>query len=169
MTEFLTVRFEANLDVNSFTSGQPSLDDWLRYHALRAQNQGSARTRALVRRGDKQVLGYYSLAPTQVDRAQLPRGATGGLSTVPAYLLARLALDQSIQGQGLGADLLADAMEETLSAAAHAAGRLLVVDAIDDTARTFYEHHGFKRIGASWRLYLRLSSIAASIAATSRP
>jgi GNAT superfamily N-acetyltransferase len=63
---------------------------------------------------------------------------------IPAALLARLAVDQSVQGRGLGAWLLRDAMLRTLSASDALAMRVLLVHAIDDQARGFYERHGFE-------------------------
>ncbi len=63
--------------------------------------------------------------------------------SIPAILLARLALDRRLHGQGLGASLLLDALTRATDAMQIAGGRLIVVDAIDEPARRFYEHHGF--------------------------
>jgi GNAT superfamily N-acetyltransferase len=63
---------------------------------------------------------------------------------IPAALLARLAVDQSVQGHGIGAWLLRDAMLRTLAAAESVGIRVLLVHAINDNARRFYERHGFE-------------------------
>ena len=63
---------------------------------------------------------------------------------IPAILLARLAVDTSVQGRGVGAWLLRDAMLRTLSAAEEVGIRVLLVHAIDDTAASFYTRHGFE-------------------------
>jgi GNAT superfamily N-acetyltransferase len=63
---------------------------------------------------------------------------------IPAMLLARLAVDQSAQGRGVGSFLLKDAMVRTVSVAEQAGIRLLLVHAINDGARAFYEHFGFE-------------------------
>lgn len=63
---------------------------------------------------------------------------------MPAVLLARLAVDRSVQGRGLGAWLLRDAMLRALAAAESVGIRVLMVHAIDDAARRFYERHGFE-------------------------
>jgi predicted N-acetyltransferase YhbS len=65
---------------------------------------------------------------------------------VPAYLLARLALDLSLQGQGLGGELLVDALGRIVAAADVAGGRLIVVDAIDEAAAAFYARHDFRSV-----------------------
>ena len=76
-----------------------------------------------------------------------------------AYLLARLALDRQLQGQGLGTQLLLDAAELVLTASTSGGGRLLVVDAIDDRAAAFYRAHGFLDITGTNRLYLSISAL----------
>lgn len=96
--------------------------------------------------GDARVVAYYSIAPTQIVRGDLSRGQTGGFTVVPAYLLARLALDKSLQGQGLGSQLLIDALEVIVKASRRSGGRLIVVDAIDDAAVAFYRRHDFEPV-----------------------
>jgi predicted N-acetyltransferase YhbS len=81
------------------------------------------------------VVAYYSVAPTQVHRKAVSSSLAGGVSVIPAYLLARLALDAALQGAGLGARLLVDALDTIVTAGEAASGRLIVVDAIDEAAR----------------------------------
>jgi len=159
MKEFIVEPLESRHELSTLDSGVVTLDSWLRNSSMRAQKQGSARTKVLVRPGTPKVLGYYSIAPTSVERSALPNPASAGLSSVPAYLLARLALDRSLQGIGLGANLLSTALADIVKASHLVGGRLVVVDAVDDTALKFYEHYGFKRIGPSNRLYERISAI----------
>ena len=150
-------------DVAGFTSGRPPLDAWLRDQALRAQRAGTARTWVWLQGDPARVVAHYSLAPTTVARDGLPRRATGGYSSVPAYLLARLALDVELQGAGRGARLLWEALSQVLRAAGVAGGRLVVVDALDDQAAAFYQHHGFLPVGGTGRLFLPLDRVAASL------
>jgi GNAT superfamily N-acetyltransferase len=161
--EFTTTLLTAEHIVDGFGSGEPEIDEWLRAKALRSQRQGSARTRVLVRLGQTQVLGFYALTPHDTHREDLPGSAAGGLTVVPGYLVAQLALDRSLQGQGLGAELLLDALETIVAAANSVGGRLVVVDAIHERAAQFYAKYGFIRIGASPRLYMKISRAAASL------
>lgn len=63
---------------------------------------------------------------------------------IPAMLLGRLAVDKAVQGRGIGAFLLRDAMSRALSVADQAGMRLLLVHALNNEARAFYEHFGFE-------------------------
>ncbi|MEJ7764394.1 MAG: GNAT family N-acetyltransferase [Acidimicrobiales bacterium] len=79
-------------------------------------------------------------------------------------LLAKLALDHSVQGQGLGSELLVFALRTIVEAARRAGGRLVIVDAIGDEARKFYEHHDFQSLpGDDRRLVLKLSTAAKAL------
>jgi len=62
---------------------------------------------------------------------------------VPVVLLGRLAVDRSMQGQGLGSDLLIDALYRANSIAEHLGIRVVEVHALDDDARAFYLKFGF--------------------------
>jgi GNAT superfamily N-acetyltransferase len=126
---------------------------------------GAARTYAWVDQ-DATVVGYFSLAPHTVSRDELPpRLAHGAPELIPAFLLARLALDHRLHGRGLGTDLLLSALERVVSAIEIAGGRLIVVDAIDERARRFYEHHGFRAAPSRpGRLFRKASDVAAALA-----
>jgi len=110
------------------------------------------------------VVGYYALAGHQVTRQALPpKLARGSPNQIPAVLLAKLALDRSLHGNKLGGGLLVDALERTLGATRVVAARLVVVDAINDAAVSFYDHFGFVRTAPdSYRLVRSVSDIAKS-------
>ena len=163
----MTFRVEPLADphqFDSFESGNAELDEWLRLHARRATAQGT-RTYVLVDDVTHQVAGYYALAPYLIERDDLPtRVGRGAPQRIPAILLAKLALDHTHQGQGIGADLLIRAMLTLLAAARTAGGKLVIVDAIDDDAARFYEHHNFMPLpGKPHRLVQKLSTIAKAL------
>ncbi|MCL2466725.1 MAG: GNAT family N-acetyltransferase [Micrococcales bacterium] len=162
-TEFVTELLTSAHQIDEFDSGEDETDSWLRSSAVRAQQQGSARTRVLVRAGERRVLGFYALTPHDTHREDLPSSAAGGLRVVPGYLIAQLAVDRSLQGQGMGAELLLDALETIVSASGAVGGRLVVVDAVHENTLGFYERFGFIRIGASLRLYMKISKITGSL------
>ena len=109
---------------------------------------------------DDRVVAYYSITPHQVVRDEVSSGMAGGVSVIPAYLLARLALHDSLHGQGLGGDLLHDALDRIVSAAGIASGRLVVVDAIDEQAAPFYRHHDFRPVKSNpLRLVMKISTL----------
>ncbi len=157
-------RLEAHHDLTGFDSGNPELDGWLRRHALAAQQIDSARTFVLTR--DDRILGHFSLNMGSALRADAPSRLVRGLPAYPVgmVLLARLAVARQEQGKGLGALLLAEALRKALAAGEAAAARLVVVDAVDEPAALFYEHHGFVRApGHPLRLYRRMKDIRASV------
>lgn len=128
---------------------------------MRAQRSGTARTHAWVEDGAA-VVGYFAVAPTQVRRESVSRSLSGGVSVVLGYLLARLALDRTLHGCGLGADLLVEALQVVVAAADTVAGRLIIVDAIDDAAAAFYRSHD---IGADGRrLVMTVATARAALA-----
>ena len=139
-----------------FSCGVRTSDERLVHQAARAQVSGTARTWAWSDDA-KMVIAYYSIAPMNVRREEVPRSMSGGVSTVPAYLLARLALDRSLHGQGRGSDLLVDALRRIVGAADSAGGRLIVVDAIDERA-AFYERHDVRRVQGSQRLVMKVAT-----------
>lgn len=164
MTVWVSEILGEDHDLSGFDSGRPRLDHWLRTQAHRAARSGTARTHVWVEPGGSEVVAYYALAPTEVRRQDLPRAMTGGVSVIPSYLLARLALDRRLQGQRLGSQLLVDALEVVVAAAELAAGRLVVVDAIDEAAAAFYRHHDFTPVqGMPGRLVMKISTARAAL------
>lgn len=151
-------------DLEPFDSGNDELTDWLRHHARHATAQGS-RTYLLVEDKTRRVVGYFSLAPHIMERADAPkRVGRGGPRQIPAILLAKLALDRSEQGRGLGSELLIRALETAVGAARAAGGKVVVVDAIDEAAARFYERHDFQRTpGNPRRLVQKLSTVASAL------
>ncbi len=129
--------------ISEFDCGETSLDDWLKRHALINQVSGASRT-FVVTDQDNRVCGYYALAAGAVAH-QL---ATGSLrrnmpDPIPVLILARLAVDHRAQGIKLGAGLLRDAVNRAESVAQNAGVRALVVHALNEKARAFYEYYGF--------------------------
>jgi GNAT superfamily N-acetyltransferase len=147
----------------AFTCGITELDNWLRNYANQAQRSGTARTWVWLQNGT--AIAYYALAPHKAIRDEMQKAVAHGAPTeIPAILLAKLALDTSLHGQGLGGALLADALTIATNAMRKVGGRLIVVDAIDDSAASFYIAHGFKAIPNNpHRLTMKASTAAMSL------
>jgi GNAT superfamily N-acetyltransferase len=147
--------------LETFDSGSPDLDQWLRLHARPATAQGT-RTYLLIDGDTGQVAGYFAVAPHLLERDDVPtKVGRGAPRRIPAILLAKLALDRTHHGQGLGAELLIRALATMLTAGRTAGGKLAVVDAIDDAAARFSQHHDFVPLpGNPHRLVQKLSTIA---------
>jgi predicted N-acetyltransferase YhbS len=134
-------------DLSGFASGQQILDDWLRQRALANLENGASRTYVVCLAGENRVVGYYALAMGQVLNREVPGKIRRNMpGKIPAVMLGRLAVDRTVQGQGLGGALLQDAVMRSLRAAQMVAARLMIVHAISSAAEAFYLHHGFTRI-----------------------
>ncbi len=165
MTESLrSERFDPGRhDVSGFSCGVESLDTWLRGQAAAATRRGTARTWVWVD-GDGRVVGYYALAAHKVAREHVPASvARGGPAEIPAVLLARLALSEHLRGRGLGAVLVADALQRVVDATHTVAARLVVVDALNERVAQLYESLGFRRIPRSLLLVQKVADIEAAL------
>lgn len=111
------------------------------------------------------VVAYFSLCPHEIHRETIPlKLGRGSPRVIPAILLARIALDRNLHGQGLGRQLLIDALSRAVKAINAAGGRLIVVDALHERAATFYLHHGFTALPSSpLRLMMKSSVAVASL------
>jgi GNAT superfamily N-acetyltransferase len=126
----------------------------------RFKNQalGAARTFVVCKKGTKKVAGFYSLATGSVNHTE----ATGSLrrnmpDPIPVIILARLAVDVSLHGKGVGADLLHDAVLRCYRVAENIGVRAIMVHALTEEAKGFYAHHGFKASQTHERtLFLKL-------------
>ncbi len=159
-------RLAVHHDLGSFHCGVKGLDDWLRAHALDNQRRNLSRTFVLVD-DNGQVAGYYSLTMGGVRREALPTRYGRGLPRydIGMVLLARLAIMHGRQGQGLGRDLLIEAVGRAAAAGQHAAARFIGVDPIDENARSFYTAFGFRPVEGdpADRMYLRIDEALAAL------
>lgn len=147
-----------------FDSGVPLLDGWLRSTAATMERANMGRT--FVWRDDASVVAYYHLTPHEMRQEGVPSRQRFAAKNRPVsgFLLAKLALDKSLHGRGLGSALLFDALVRMAAAAAQVGGRLVVVDAISEEAAGFYRAHGFKDMrdqqdGRPQRLFLPMADV----------
>jgi GNAT superfamily N-acetyltransferase len=130
-------------DLTAFDSGVTSLDDWLRRRAMPNQVSGASRC-YVVADADHRVVGYYALASGSLALSGAPGRLRRNMpDPIPMAILGRLAIDRSEQGKGLGAALLQDAVLRVEQAASIMGIRGVLVHALSEEARAFYEHHGF--------------------------
>ena len=119
------------------------MNDWLKKRAHKNEIEGGTRT-YVVCYGSK-VVGYYSLANGCVTRSSAPGKIKRNMpAPIPVMVLARLAVDLNHQGIGIGVGLVQDATKRTLQAAEIAGVRAIVVHALDEKAKAFYEKRGFE-------------------------
>lgn len=134
-------KLEHKDDRTTFDSGAAELDDWLKRYAWQNQRKNNSVTYVTVR--DKVVLGYYTIAMSAYAASDLPEGLRQGRPRqTPCVLLARLAVDRTAQGQGIGAALLRHAIETAYHASQSVGAAALLIHCRDDAARDFYLANG---------------------------
>jgi len=146
--------------LDTFDCGEAVLDDWLKRRAMANQLSGASRTFVVADR-EQHVYGYYAMAAGAVSHQTATSSVRRNMpDPVPVMVLARLAVDHRAQGMKLGASLLQDAVKRTAIVSQNAGVRALLVHAINDQAKQFYEHYGFQISPVHpMTLMLRLSSV----------
>lgn len=161
-----TERYDAaRHDVRGFSCGNDLLDRWLVRYAGQNQRRDAART-FVAATTNQRVYGYYTLLAGQLDHQEATPETSQGLSQhfpIPVAILARLAVDLSQQGRGIGAALLNDALVRVVRASEQVAVRAVVVHAVDEDASAFYKRFGFRALSEAPRtLMVNLSALRAS-------
>lgn len=129
-------------ELAAFDSGVASLDEWLKRRARANQLSGASRTYVVAQRS--LVIGYYCLASGAIAMTAAPPALRRNMpDPIPMTILGRLAVDRSQQGKGLGTALLQDAVLRSAQAAAIVGARGVLVHALSEPAKAFYEGYGF--------------------------
>lgn len=132
-------------DRNGFDCGAADLNDYLKRYARQNHDSGGAKSFVAVLASDgKTVLGFYSLSPASLAYCRTPALARRGLARhdVPVFRLGRLAVARTVQGRGLGGQLLLAAGRRALRVAAEVGGVALLIDAKDGAVASWYTGYG---------------------------
>jgi GNAT superfamily N-acetyltransferase len=156
-------------DRKAFDCGNPEMNDFLRRYARQSHDLGGAKTFLAVDDSDPaKILGFYSLAPASLAYESVSETLRRGLARhdVPGFRLARLATHVSLQGHGLGGQLLAAAARRCILAATEVGGVILIIDAKTARAAKWYAGYGAVSLeDASDTLVMALSTFAAGLKA----
>lgn len=130
------VPLTAEHDLLDFDCGKPVLNDWLRHRALKNESRFS---RTYVVCEGPRVIGYFCISAGAVERASAPgKMRRNAPDTIPVSVIGRLAVSRYHAGQGLGADLLSDALRRIALASQSIGIGAVLVHAKDDAAKRFY-------------------------------
>ncbi len=141
--------------VEGFSCGSPPIDDWVATRAKGARKAGTAVVYATFCEG--RLAGFYTLSAQSVVRGETSGWiARNAPSNIPVILLGILGVDRRHQGEGLGHDLLLDAVRRARLVSDQVGARALVVGPLDDGARSFYARYGFRDIPGTCRMFARL-------------
>jgi GNAT superfamily N-acetyltransferase len=154
-------------DREAFDCGEESLNEFLRRYARRSHELGGAKTFLAISDADnKTILGFYSLSPASVEYARVPEIVRRGLARheVPAFRLARLAVDKRWHGKGIGGQLLLVAGRRCLLAAKEVGGVALLIEAKNDSVAKWYAGYGAVPLAdARLTLLLPLATIESAL------
>jgi len=149
--------------VDQFSSGNQLLDDWLKKRALDSEHGNTARTFVVCEQA-LTVVGYYCISMGSVQLSDLPtklKRKQGLPKQIPVAIIGRLARDEKYKGQGLGLDLLQDALKRILQVSKMIGVRAVLVHAIDEKAAAFWREQEFIECPVDSRtFYLPIETIA---------
>jgi GNAT superfamily N-acetyltransferase len=154
-----------------FDCGYSALDDYIKKYAKQNHEKGIAKTFVAIQESTSlKVDGFYTLSASTIEFESLPDSSQKGLPAypIPAILIGKLAVDGAAKGQGLGTELLIDALLRAVKASQYVAVFAVRVDAIDSTARDFYLKYEFIPFqDQPLSLFLPIKTIVREFAATS--
>jgi predicted N-acetyltransferase YhbS len=128
--------------LDDFDCGVASLNDWLKRRAVANQRNNASRTYVVT--DEQKVIAYYCLSSGALALSDTPSPIKRNMpDPVPVAILGRLGVDTTCKGRGLGTALLQDAVLRTMQAAEIVGIRGIVVHAISEEAKQFYQHYGF--------------------------
>lgn len=135
-------KLNSSHQVDSFDCGNDQLNNWLKQRALKNEFQGASRTYVLS--VENAVVAYYCLANGAIAQTISTGKVRRNMpDPIPVMIIGRLAVDLNWQGQSIGRGLLRDAILRTLQASEIAGIRAILVEAISEGAKQFYERSGF--------------------------
>jgi ribosomal protein S18 acetylase RimI-like enzyme len=147
-------------DRAAFSCGEAALDRYIRTQATQDIRRRVVSCFVAIEAATGRFAGYYSIAAASIATPDLPPEMIKRLPrylTLPAVRIGRLAVDLKFRGHGLGGALLADAVRRAMQAPP--AVFTLLVDAKNDEASAFYQHHSFRPLASRPRpLFLPLAT-----------
>jgi GNAT superfamily N-acetyltransferase len=130
--------------LSGFDCGKPALNEWLARRSLGNQAAGTSRTWVVTAGEGGRVVAFYASSTASVLRDSAPKNIRRSQpDEMPAILLGRMAVDEKHTGCGLGAALLKHFVLKAIEVSATVGVRVLLVHAMDEEAKRFYQHYGF--------------------------
>lgn len=165
MSEWIFKEISAQMDRDSFDCGKEPLNSYLRQYALINHERGLSKTFvALPDEDSREIAGFYSICASQVQFDDFPASIKRGLPKypIPVMRLAQLAVSQNHQKKGLGEELLISALHQAILLSEKLGIFAVIVDALDDEAKQFYQRYEFKAfVDTPNCLFLRIKKIIA--------
>lgn len=157
-TSLIIEKLSSGHDRNSFDCGVEELNLYLLKYSGQHERKGMGRTYVATEEGERLVLGYYTISSSAVAFDVVPENLPH--HPIPVALVGRLAVDRNMHGHGLGEMLLIHALQSAQRAGESVGIYAVVVDALDDKARSFYLKYGFRELlDDPLHLYLPMKAV----------
>jgi len=161
--KLLTELLNTSHNRQDFSCGQTMLDTYLRFQANQDIKRKLSACFVLNDKENNRIRGYYTLSNNSIALDLVPdkirRKLPKSYSSLPTTLLGRLAVDKNYQGQGLGKILLVDALKRSHIISKSIGSFAVVVDPLDDVAKSFYDKFGFILLPDSGKMFLPMKTI----------
>ncbi|OJV17742.1 MAG: GNAT family N-acetyltransferase [Bacteroidetes bacterium 41-46] len=148
---------------DGFDCSKELLNNYLRNQAGQDVKRKLSACYVLAYGETKSVIGYYTLSnygiPISSFSTQIRKRLPGTYTTIPTTLLGRLAIDKSRHGEGLGKILLIDALKRSWENSQIVASYAVVVDPLDEEAKSFYLHYGFTELPDSGKMFIPMRTL----------
>jgi GNAT superfamily N-acetyltransferase len=153
---------------DEFTSGETTLDEWLRRYAGQSR-RGNTAAVWVIADSNQTIVCYATLSMTSIDRSAGPKSLSRGAPRqIPALLVGRLATDTRVAGFGLGTEMVKHILATAAELNIKAACRAVVVTALNADAFRWWQRFGFEPFhaddAANMDLYLLTKDIAETLA-----
>ena len=149
-------------DRSAFCCGIEALDRYFHLQVSQDAKRRVAGCFVAIEKSTGEIAGFYTLSACHVRLADLDGARRAKLPRyphVPAVRLGRLAVDTRFRGLKLGSALLVNAVARSIKS--DIVAHMMAVDAKDELAARFYEHHGFVRdVADPLRLFASLGDLS---------
>lgn len=142
-----------------FDCEEVSLNRFLTSYARQADEHNSARTWVYLNKGDRKISSYISIANTSIEKDEANSAIKSYINPIPALLIARLAVDKNYKRQGLGEELLLFGFKKAKEMNEISAIQAIVVDTINESAKSFYQRYGFTKIGKTDKMIISTNGL----------
>lgn len=140
------VQISKKIKAKNFNCNIEELNRYLRQFAIPNDKKNIGKTFVAVKKTEHTIpIGYYTVSMAQILFNDLPDSIKKGLPRypIPAMRIGKLAIDSNFQGNHIGAKLLKDALLRAVRISSQVALHFIIVDAIDEKAKSFYLKYGF--------------------------
>ncbi len=162
---YLTVLLDKSLHLRSkFDCGNAILNNYLKTQVGQDIRKNLAVCFVMLDEDEQTVIGYYTLSSASINSTKIPlslrKKYPKAYDKIPVTLLGRLAVDVNKKGKGLGSKILIDALKRSYEVSKTAIGSVaIVVNPIDDLAKSYYEYFGFVLLPDSEKMFLDMNTV----------